>query len=149
MIARATSHSLDALPAPANPRYRSLDLWRGIACLMVVVLHASFIGRDLDASGASAKLMTIISRFGAGVVMFFVVSGYCIAATADSTRCKQRKGAGASANYFKRRLRRIFPPYWAALLVTASVVLAIVALGHSHFLSTADGEALFPSLRSL
>src|ERR1017187_1818478 len=26
---------------PYEPRYRSLDLWRGVACLMVLVFHSS------------------------------------------------------------------------------------------------------------
>jgi peptidoglycan/LPS O-acetylase OafA/YrhL len=43
-----------------------------------------------------------------GVPIFFVISGYCISATADATR---RKG-GQVRDYFKRRVRRIFPPYW-------------------------------------
>jgi peptidoglycan/LPS O-acetylase OafA/YrhL len=46
-----------------------------------------------------------------GVPIFFVISGYCISATADAER---RKRAGTK-RYFKRRLRRIFPPYWIAL----------------------------------
>ena len=40
--------------------------------------------------------------------MFFVISGYCISATADSSR-RKRQGTGA---YFYRRFRRIYPPYW-------------------------------------
>jgi peptidoglycan/LPS O-acetylase OafA/YrhL len=32
-----------------NRRYESLDVWRGVACLMVVVYHSSFYG---DFSGA-------------------------------------------------------------------------------------------------
>lgn len=40
--------------------------------------------------------------------MFFVISGYCISATADSSR---RKRQGTTA-YFYRRFRRIYPPYW-------------------------------------
>ena len=29
------------LPAPRSPRYRSLDMWRGTACLMIVLIHAA------------------------------------------------------------------------------------------------------------
>src|ERR1700728_452327 len=36
------THDVASLPTlPRNPRYRSLDLWRGVACLMVVVGHSS------------------------------------------------------------------------------------------------------------
>src|SRR5690554_4471962 len=31
-------------PKPANTRYDSLDLWRGAACIMLVLYHATFYG---------------------------------------------------------------------------------------------------------
>ena len=37
---RPESRALPALPRPRNPRYRCLDLWRGLACLLVVLFHA-------------------------------------------------------------------------------------------------------------
>jgi len=58
------------LPAPANPRYLMLDIWRGIACLMIVVLHAAFYFKyddspDVRAAAPIAAMMhSIISRFG-------------------------------------------------------------------------------------
>ena len=53
----------------------------------------------------------------AGVPIFFVISGYCISATADSAR---RKGLPART-YFWRRFRRIFPPYWIFLMAAVTV----------------------------
>jgi peptidoglycan/LPS O-acetylase OafA/YrhL len=55
-----------------------------------------------------------------GVPIFFVISGYCIAATADSSR---RKSIGY-VPYAIRRIRRIFPPYLICLAVTAALVAA-------------------------
>src|SRR5207244_1662290 len=63
---------------------------------------------------------------------FFVISGYCIAATADSSRRK----SGASASYFRRRLRRILPPYWAALVFTAAVLGLVTLLGRPDLVMT-------------
>src|SRR6266571_8747304 len=90
---------------PRNPRYRSLDFWRGVACLMVVVYHASFYaqanlaGTDFVA-GLTYKL---ISYMWIGVPIFFAISGYCITASSDSARRKPR----AVQQYFWRRFRRI------------------------------------------
>jgi len=53
-----------------------------------------------------------------GVPVFFVISGYCISATADSTR-RRPKLVGT---YFLRRFRRIYPPYWAAIVFCALAV---------------------------
>lgn len=104
---------------PRAPRYPSLDFWRGVACLVVVVFHSCFY---LEDDGATAR---VLSHFWLGVPLFFVISGYCISATADSTR---RKGGGMF-DYFRRRLRRIFPPYWACLALTVGLVSLAGALG--------------------
>jgi peptidoglycan/LPS O-acetylase OafA/YrhL len=117
-------------PAPRNPRYESLDAWRGVACLSVVLFH-SVIGyiatpeteARLRAEGGSAAdwLVLAISRLWVGVPLFFVISGYCIAAAADSARRRARSGR----TFFYRRFRRIYPPLWAYLALAA---LAIAAL---------------------
>ena len=105
------------LPPPRNPRYLTLDHWRGIACLMIVVLHATH-NASPDGGGAAGGLgrgiLSVISRMGFGVPMFFVISGYCIAATSDSSRRKPR----APWRFFTRRFRRIFPPYWTLALLS-------------------------------
>ncbi|HEV3166318.1 MAG TPA: acyltransferase [Isosphaeraceae bacterium] len=126
-----------AYPLLASPRYRSLDMWRGLACLMIVLLHASFYAKPDDTAAArlqypvGASLIHLINRMGVGVPMFFVISGYCIAATADSSRRKSR----ASLDYFKRRLRRIFPPYWVVLLLAIVLSWIVAAAGHPTLLT--------------
>ncbi|MDB5309378.1 MAG: putative acyltransferase [Gemmataceae bacterium] len=122
-------------PAPFGTRYQSLDAWRGVACLMIVVLHASFYARydpgsadALDRAGTA--LLQVVSRFGVGVDIFFVISGYCIAATADATRRKGRP----SGEYFYRRFRRIYPPYWGALVLTILLTWALAAVGQPDIL---------------
>lgn len=76
-------------------RYGLIDAWRGLAALAVVVHHCGG-----PAIGAAA------------VMVFFVISGYCIAGAADSC---QRKNLGFTA-FMWRRFRRIYPPYALALL---------------------------------
>ena len=100
-------------PNPSCPRYASLDMWRGVACLMVVACHSSF-PQSSPQSGSgtltwASYIASELARFmWVGVPLFFVISGYCIAATADSSR---RKGHGLRT-FAARRFRRIYPPYW-------------------------------------
>lgn len=133
--------------APAQPRYVCLDLWRGMACLMVVAVHATFFRATAPQHGLNriaGLALDAISRMGVGVAMFFVISGYCIAATADKTRRRGRAGA----QYFKRRLRRIFPPYWAALIVcVVAASMAYAAAGNSPI--SRGGEEVIPAPREL
>jgi peptidoglycan/LPS O-acetylase OafA/YrhL len=68
---------------------------------------------------------------GVGVPIFFVVSGYCIAATAESVR----RGRVSPARYFLRRFRRIFPPFWAVLALTAGLAAAAAACGRPTLVS--------------
>lgn len=95
--------------APRSPRYASLDFWRGLACLSVVLYHATFFVADTDEGGIAGTLVRLTVWARMGVPMFFVISGYCISAAADSTRLCGR----SSREYFTRRFRRIYPPYWA------------------------------------
>jgi peptidoglycan/LPS O-acetylase OafA/YrhL len=69
----------------------------------------------------AAPLIAATARGWIGVPIFFVISGFCIAATADSAR---RRGLPV-ADYFKRRFRRIFPPYWATMGLVAGCVLLL------------------------
>lgn len=81
-------------------RYLTLDGWRGAAALGVFLYH-----RLLNKLPVGALWM--------GVQLFFVISGYCIAAAADNA-LQRDMGFGV---FMKRRLRRIAPPYFAACVV--------------------------------
>lgn len=102
------------------PPYRSLDFWRGIASLWVMLFHAEAVMKHQYA-GSSGNPVYRFSAFGQlGVQMFFVISGYCIAAAAASS-LQRDHGPVAFA---QARLRRIFPTYWAAMVLTAALSLA-------------------------
>jgi peptidoglycan/LPS O-acetylase OafA/YrhL len=96
-------------------RYRTLDAWRGVAALWVVLFHCSnvivsdetFIGRALLAGWA-------------GVFVFFPISGYAI------TAAIHRPEGDAPGRFLVRRWRRIFIPYWAS--VGAATAIALAAL---------------------
>lgn len=96
----------DIIAVPRSPRYESLDLWRGVACLMVVIYHSDYYLAESTGTNQWPAVSAILARFWIGVPMFFVISGYCISAAADSERSRLR----GTMSYFKRRFRRIFPP---------------------------------------
>jgi peptidoglycan/LPS O-acetylase OafA/YrhL len=115
---------------PRNPRYQSLDLWRGIACLLVVVIHSTAIFRRHNPDYSSSLIW--LTTFGwIGVPIFFVISGYCISATADSTRIKGH----SVRTYFTRRIKRIYPPYWIAITIGIGLFVALELILHTHVLS--------------
>jgi peptidoglycan/LPS O-acetylase OafA/YrhL len=89
-------------------RYEMLDGLRGIACLGVLVHH---LGGPL------------IGHYA--VMVFFVISGYCITASAQSCL---RHGIGFGA-YMKRRLHRIYPPYFIAVMFFAATRVLKAMLG--------------------
>ena len=112
-----------------DTRYFSLDFWRGAACLLIVVYHSSFYVNENPANQFSDSLSKFIFRMidhaWLGVPLFFVISGYCITAACDSTRNK----AHPLRQYFFRRFRRIFPPYWIYCLLLLAAMVAASKMG--------------------
>jgi peptidoglycan/LPS O-acetylase OafA/YrhL len=115
----ANSAALEPRAANASTRYESLDFWRGAACLMLVVFHGSFYAEaafelgDRSTWSAGSIAIRVIRLLWIGVPIFFVISGYCIAASVDSLRRKPRP----ISLFFTRRFRRIYPPLWIACLL--------------------------------
>lgn len=110
-----------------DPRYRMLDAMRGLACVLVVVHHAGYAlaWSERDASWLAWLVVTAVRRMNLGVALFFVISGYCIAASAEAaTRRREPPWA-----FLRRRFRRIYPPYWAALLGFAMLLAGLDAAG--------------------
>jgi peptidoglycan/LPS O-acetylase OafA/YrhL len=114
-----------------------------VACLAVVVYHSTNVHaiapQDGSAgAGLAGAVVRLLHGLWAGVPVFFVISGYCISATADSTR-RRPHGIGT---YFLRRFRRIYPPFWVAL--GASMVF----LGPIKLFITLEPllEAVYPPL---
>jgi peptidoglycan/LPS O-acetylase OafA/YrhL len=103
-MARAGTEPLRTWPF----RYEIIDGLRGLAALAVVMQHL----------GVAA-----VGHYA--VMLFFVISGYCITASAEV--CRQN---GASfGSFMLRRLRRIYPPYWCAILFYVLTRLAKISSG--------------------
>src|ERR1041384_49004 len=107
--------------SPGRTRLRGIDALRGAAALGVVVYHA--VDQSAQALPHNflqypARLVQVASSFGyIGVFLFFVISGFCI-----HLQWARSKAAGVEPEirfipFWKRRIRRLYPPYLIALLL--------------------------------
>jgi peptidoglycan/LPS O-acetylase OafA/YrhL len=141
-----TKESYTPVTAPHSPRYQSLDFWRGIACLLVLVYHSTLVhlpGRSnsIPAGNGVARWLVDLTRYlSVGVPLFFVISGYCIAAAADTVR-QRRHSLGT---YFTRRFRRIYPPFWIFLACYAAALVMIDCVLVPNLLTTFPSNLMRP-----
>ena len=122
---------------PGPTRLRGIDALRGVAALGVVVYHAVEQGRHVLPSNFleyPVRLVQVGSSFGyIGVFLFFVISGFCI-----HLQWARAKAAGTEpdirfAPFWKRRLRRLYPPYIIALLLYLLLTAWAIGLNFTHF----------------
>ena len=101
----------------------SIQMMRGIACIIVVLFHISVKGAQYG-NGA----LQGFSIGGAGVDMFFIISGYIMCVSTVDRHL----------NFFQfslLRIKRIIPLYW--LTTTAALV---IYLYNPHIVNTSGGE---------
>ncbi|MET0425575.1 MAG: acyltransferase, partial [Actinoplanes sp.] len=105
------------------PRLAALDGLRLLAALAVAAFHLSVAWR-IDGVHPPAWFLPTASRFTVygflGVELFFLISGFVIAMSAWN------RPLGA---YFTSRASRLYPAYWAAIVITTLVVLALPVAG--------------------
>ena len=109
-------------------RLLSIDALRGLAALGVVFYHAIQQTKEPIPQGTlkwPALLIQFLSSYGyIGVFLFFVISGFCI----HLQWVRSRAGRGTPdvqfAAFWKRRIRRLYPPY----LIAFGVYLLIAAI---------------------
>lgn len=115
-----------------EPKIRSayLDGLRGLAALYVVFYHVyREINWQLKLSMPSlvSTLMECLNHGRFAVAVFIVLSGYCLMLPMVNSANRH----GSLLNYFKRRARRILPPYYAALVLSLLLFALIPASLHS------------------
>jgi peptidoglycan/LPS O-acetylase OafA/YrhL len=119
--------------APADSRWRipAVDGLRAMACLMVVVYHSwEFAGGPkLVVPLVHFDLARVVTHFSRGVDLFMVLSGFCLFLPLCKTAESIYKFSAKA--FFKRRIRRIVPPYYASLVFVTLFPIALVALFHA------------------
>jgi peptidoglycan/LPS O-acetylase OafA/YrhL len=127
-----------AVPPTHLPnRLRGIDALRGAAALGVVLYHAVEQGKHVLPDNLfhhPVRLVQFASSFGyIGVFLFFVISGFCI-----HLQWARTKAAGADpiirfGPFWKRRIRRLYPPYLIALLLFLLLTAGTVGLNFTNF----------------
>lgn len=97
----------------------SIQFLRGVAALSIVVLHAL---NDVDriAARAGDSVATSAAFLGAGVDLFFVISGFVMVVASRRLFAQPQ----ARRLFLGRRIARIAPIYWA---VTSAFLLVLAA----------------------
>jgi peptidoglycan/LPS O-acetylase OafA/YrhL len=103
-------------PPPGHPRFPLLDGVRALAALSVVLLH---VGDGTGFANTNA-LGAFTARMDAGVALFFVLSGFLLYRPFVAARLEGRP-APSAGRYLRRRLLRIVPAFWVAMLVMSAL----------------------------
>jgi len=101
------SLSPDSHPPLPRKRFSEVDSLRAIACALVIISHTGLWPLYLHQVLIDAFEVGVL-----GVVMFFSISGFVIPASLRGTRWQGIK------TFSTRRFWRLYPPFWAALLLT-------------------------------
>lgn len=114
---------------PHLKTYRLVDAFKGLAILTIVCFH-------LLPSEHYGFIKNVIITYGFnGLPVFFVISGYGIAASTSNAAYHHQPYM-----FLLRRLKRIFFPYWWSLLIAALFIpfvhaVALTFKAHAFMLS--------------
>ena len=97
--------------------FPTLDGYRAIAAMAIVVLHAAVISGFVF---REPRLGQYFSRLDIGVSIFFVISGFLMYRPFVLAHFEARQGPGVR-DYFVGRFLRIYPAYWVALIAVVWV----------------------------
>jgi peptidoglycan/LPS O-acetylase OafA/YrhL len=133
-------------PSPSNPdplkqlsrmRLNFLDGIRGAAACYVMLAHVyglSTAWHGVNYMGLDPRLMTLLYPLSFGhyaVSIFIVLSGFCL--MLPVAKSNDRYFSDGLVGFFRRRARRILPPYYVALTLLIGILIA-----SHHFLKHAD-----------
>src|SRR5690242_14109086 len=118
-----------------STRLRGLDALRGMAALAIVLFHAT------DRQAVPANLFQYpvrlvhfaVSQTYISVFLFFVISGFCIHLQWARTRARGEEPKIPFGAFWKRRIRRLYPPYAIALALYLLLTAVTVGLPLTRF----------------
>lgn len=102
-------------PSPPRQRIAGLDMLRGLAALAVLGFH--FTTRFGTIFGHPATPWLSVPWGQRGVEVFFVISGFSVELSLDRTE--------SAREFVVSRAVRLYPTFWAALLLTFTVVTVL------------------------
>ena len=128
----------NSTPQPfRTTRLLSIDALRGAAAIGVVLYHA--VDRNAKSLPANflkypAHLVQLLSSYGyIGVFLFFVISGFCIHLQWAKSNASGQPAEIRFGEFWKRRLRRLYPPYLIALALYLALTLVTTGINFNKF----------------
>ena len=105
----------------ASQRYKNIDALRGLAAILVLILHVGeyFLrNREIEAKGRGLLDFFVYQDLGRiGITIFFIISGFVISKSFNTKRKELR-------SFLIKRFFRLYPLFWV------SMMLGIAFLSH-------------------
>ena len=118
-------------------RLRGIDALRGAAALGIVLYHATDQGTNTVPHNLfqyPVRLVQFaIAQGYITVFLFFVISGFCIHLQWAKAKAAGREPDIRFGSFWKRRIRRLYPPYLIALLLFLLIAATTTGLNFTHF----------------
>lgn len=111
---------------PAQKNLQVIQLLRGVACILVVLMHITI---TFSQTYHLPFLGNIFKFGGAGVDIFFVLSGFIITYSNKQYITK----ATSIGKFLKKRMIRIFPIYWIIISLLLVFQLLLPSFYRTHF----------------
>jgi peptidoglycan/LPS O-acetylase OafA/YrhL len=122
-------------------RLNSIDALRGTAALIVLLAHAlGYHDQPVDRPAWYQIVFTILYQGYLGVPLFFLISGFCIhlpwarkrASLAEVEPLTSRQLDLDFQAFWKRRLRRLYPPYAIVLCLSMGLLVLLYWRGTAY-----------------
>ena len=124
----------------------NIQILRACAAMMIVVYHCGIETARLSASAGGGRLFDE-APWGAGVPIFFAISGFIMVVTS----ARAFGSAAAAADFMRRRVIRIVPLYWLVTTLALGVALFAPSLSKAppgDFLYVLASYLFWPYVRA-
>ncbi|MCB1032091.1 MAG: acyltransferase, partial [Acidimicrobiales bacterium] len=105
-----------------NQRFAALEGIRALCALAIVVFHArTFTGPPWGTGGGEGDAGPWLAHLNVGVSVFFVLSGFLLFRPFVQAHLTD-EGPPVLRGYLARRMIRIYPAYWLALILSTMIL---------------------------